>query len=68
MNEIIARDDKDLHVALWLMGLSYLRYALKGDRDSRTLFDQEREELRLCTWFATLLEQFIPPAATAVSN
>jgi hypothetical protein len=62
------RGDQDLPHALWLMRLSYLRYALKIDGDPRKLLDQECEDLRLGTPFASLLAQFIPVAATPVSN
>ncbi len=54
--------------ALWLMRLSYLRYALKVDLNPGKLFEQEREELSLSPRLASLLTQFIPVMATAVSK
>src|SRR2546421_2768985 len=37
------RSEEDLSHALWLMRLSYLRYALKTTSDPRKLFEQESE-------------------------
>ncbi len=39
------RKEEDLKHALWLMRLSYLRYALKTAADPRGLFEKETEEL-----------------------
>ena len=52
--------EQDIAHALWLMRLSYLRYALKEATDPRRLFEQESEELRLSPRFKSLLEPFIP--------
>jgi hypothetical protein len=41
------RSKEDLGHALWLMRLSYLRYALKVAIDPRQLFEQESEYLHL---------------------
>jgi Family of unknown function (DUF5519) len=54
------RRDADLKHALWLMRLSYLRYALKTADDPRGLFEQESEELGLSPEFKSLLEPFVP--------
>jgi Family of unknown function (DUF5519) len=54
------RSDQDLKHALWLMRLSYLRYALKADADPRTLLGQLREELCLSPQLASLLERYVP--------
>jgi hypothetical protein len=54
------RGEKDLIHALWLMRLSYLRYALKTSTDPQKLFEQESEELRLSPRFKSLLEPFVP--------
>jgi len=54
------RSDKDFHHAVWLMRLSYLRYALKKASDPRSLFERESEELRLTARFKALLEKFVP--------
>ena len=62
------RTEQDLKHAVWLMRLSYVRYALKTDTDPRSLFEQESEKLHLSPRFAPLLAQFIGVAATAASN
>ena len=54
------RSEKDLSHALWLMRVSYLRYALKTSTDPRKLFERESEELRLNPRFKSLLEPFVP--------
>ena len=61
------RREQDIAHALWLMRLSYLRYALKEAKDPRSLFERECEELRLDPSFKSLLEQFIPKSTRAVS-
>jgi hypothetical protein len=57
------RSENDLKRALWLMRLSYLRYALKTASDPRGLLQQESEELRLSPQFKSLLEPFVPRTA-----
>jgi Family of unknown function (DUF5519) len=57
------RSEDDLKQALWLMRLSYLRYALKIAADPRRLFEQETEELHLSSQFKSLLEPFVPAMA-----
>ena len=59
------RSEKDIAHALWLMRLSYLRYALKEATDQRKLFEQESEELRLNSRFKSLLEVFLPKDSRA---
>ena len=61
------RGEEDLSHALWLMRLSYLRYALKTSTDPQKLFEQESEELNLSPKFKLLLEPFMPKTATYVS-
>jgi hypothetical protein len=61
------RSEQDISHALWLMRLSYLRYALKEATDPRRLFEQESEELRLSPLFKSLLEPFVPKNAAALS-
>jgi hypothetical protein len=61
------RGKKDLSQALWLMRLSYLRYALKTSTDPKKLFEQESEELRLSPRFKSLFEPFMPKTANHVS-
>jgi hypothetical protein len=60
------RSDADLKHTLWLMRLSYLRYALKTASDPRRLFEQESEELHLSPRFKSLLEAFVPRVAGPV--
>ncbi len=63
------RGEQDAAHALWLLRLSYLRYALKAVPDPRKRFHEESERLRLSPWLKTLLERFVPqrkdPAAGA---
>src|SRR4030081_3488585 len=40
------RSEDDFKHAMWLMRLSYLRYALKTAAEPRSLLDQQSEELR----------------------
>jgi hypothetical protein len=58
------RCDKDLQHALWLMRLSYFRYALKAAADPRELFAEATRELQLTARFKSLLEQFVPLSKT----
>src|SRR6266404_3503593 len=61
------RNEEDLKHALWLMRLSYLRYALKKSADPRKVFAQESEQLRLRPQFKSLLEPFVPKTANHVA-
>jgi hypothetical protein len=54
------RSGKDLQQAVWLMRLSYFRYALKTASDPREMFEEARRELQLTARFESLLEQFVP--------
>jgi hypothetical protein len=54
------RSGKDLEHAVWLMRLSYFRYALKAAADPRELFAEASQELQLTARFQSLLEQFVP--------
>jgi hypothetical protein len=54
------RKEEDLKRALWLMGLSYLRYALKTASDARGLLERESDQLHLSPRFKSLLEPFVP--------
>jgi hypothetical protein len=60
------RSEEDFKHALWLMRLSYLRYALKAAADARKLFEQESEALHLSPGFKSLLEKFAPSDANRV--
>lgn len=61
------RSEDDLKHSVWLMRLSYLRYALKTANDPRGLLEQESEELHLSANFRSLLEPFVPKTAKQVS-
>jgi hypothetical protein len=52
--------EDDLKHALWLMRLSYLRYALKTSADPRSLLELESTKLSLNSQFKPLLEAFVP--------
>lgn len=63
-----ARDEQDLAHALWLLRLSYLRYALKNAEDPRGLLEHEAEALQLTSKFRTLLEPFVSRATRAANE
>jgi len=54
------RNNRDLQHAVWLMRLSYSRYAVKAAPDPRELFAEVGQELQLTLRFKALLEQFVP--------
>jgi hypothetical protein len=54
------RSEKDLQHAVWLMRLSYFRYALKSALDPWKMSTEANEELQLTGRFKSLLEGFIP--------
>jgi hypothetical protein len=60
------RDEKGLQHALWLMRLSYLRYALRQSDDPQALFETESKALSLNPRFVDLLAKFLPVNARAV--
>jgi hypothetical protein len=60
------RSEQDLPHVLWLMRLSYLRYALKTATDPHQLLEQESEQLHLNPRFKSLLEPFLPLASRQV--
>jgi hypothetical protein len=59
------RTDEDLRHAIWLMRLSYLRYALKTTDNPRGFLEQETEGLHLSLQFRSLLEPFVPRVSVA---
>lgn len=61
------RGEGDLRQALWLMRLSYLRYALKTASDSRGMLEHESEELGLSLHLRSLLQQHLPTKAESVT-
>jgi hypothetical protein len=58
--------EEDLSHALWLMQLSYLRYALKKASDPQRLFEQESERLHWSPRFKSLLQPFVPKTSNQV--
>ena len=54
------QSEKDLQHAVWLMRLSYFRYALKTVCDPREMFAEAIRELKLNAQSISLLEQFVP--------
>jgi hypothetical protein len=61
------RNDEDLQHAVWLMRMSYLRYALKSASDPRKMFEREIEQLHGSHRFRSLLESFVPKTAERVA-
>ena len=57
------RTDDDLQHAIWLLQLSYLRYALKTAVSSNELFEKESAKLLLSARLKSLLQPFIRPSA-----
>jgi Family of unknown function (DUF5519) len=57
------RSDRDVQHAVWLMRLSYFRYALKAAADPAELLAEAKEELQLSHRFEILLRQFLPAAS-----
>jgi Family of unknown function (DUF5519) len=61
------RSEEDLQHAVWLMRMSYIRYALKSASDPRKMFERESGELDLSLRFRSLLEPFVPKTADQVA-
>ena len=61
-----ARSEDDLKHALWLMRLSYVRYALKTSADPLRLLENETQDLHLSPEFKSLLELFAPETANHI--
>lgn len=59
--------ERDLKHALWLMRLSYLRYALKTDENPRNFFERETSDLHLGPRLKLLLASLIPSGPSSVS-
>jgi Luciferase len=57
------RKEGSLKHALWLLRISYLRYALKKSDAPEALFEQEAEHLGLSERFRSLLSPFVRPRA-----
>jgi len=54
------RGDRDVDRAVWLMRLSYLRYALKSATSPSELIESEAERLHLSPDLVAILSRFIP--------
>jgi hypothetical protein len=54
------RTESDIHDAIGLLRISYLRYALKAASDPHELLKQESKSLHLSPRFISLLEIFAP--------
>jgi hypothetical protein len=59
------RDAAGVAHALWLLRLSYLRYALKAVPDPHKRFEEESERLRLSSRLRCALQRFVPHARKA---
>jgi len=59
-----ARNEQDLQHALWLMRLSYLRYALKTAPDPRELLEHESRSLPLTPRFRALFDNLVAARMT----
>lgn len=59
------RTGDDLQHAVWLLRLSYVRYALKTDVNPREMAEREADKLGLNARFRLLLQTFIRPSAAA---
>jgi hypothetical protein len=57
------RRDSDVEHAVWLMRLSYLRYALKSATNPSELLETEAERLHLSPDLVAILSRFIPAGA-----
>jgi len=61
------RSEEDFQHAVWLMRMSYIRYALKSASDPRKMFEREIGESHLSLRFRSLLEPFVPKTAEHVA-
>ena len=62
------RSEEDFSHAVWLLRLSYLRYAMKAAPDPRELLDRQSQELDLSPHIRSLLKALLPVKATRVSS
>jgi hypothetical protein len=62
------RSEENLEHALWLMRISYLRYALKMAERPEELLDKEAEALHLSSRFKSLLKPFARRVANQASS
>jgi hypothetical protein len=61
------RGEGELQHALWLMRLSYLRYALKTASDPSGMLERESAELGLSPHLRSLLQQHLPTKVESVT-
>ena len=54
------RGEEDFNHAVWLMRLSYLRYALKSAADPQRLLEEYGEKLQLTARLKSLFELLVP--------
>ncbi|HEV2135257.1 MAG TPA: luciferase family protein [Terracidiphilus sp.] len=57
------REDADVARAIWLLRLSYLRYALKTAGNAERVLAEELERLELSPALTALMRQFLPRKA-----
>src|SRR6202035_5697459 len=62
------RSEENFKHAVWLLRLSYLRYAMKAAPDPRELLDRQSQELDLSPHFRSLLKALLTATATRVSS
>ena len=60
--------DSDVEHAVWLMRLSYLRYALKSANSPSELLETEAQRLHFGPDLIAILSRFIPAAAAPVER
>jgi hypothetical protein len=63
----VSRADQLPH-AIWLMRLSYARYAIKKSEDGQRMFEQESARMELREPFRSLLQKFVRPAAPGAAS
>ena|SRR5579864_3085843 len=57
--------DSDIDHAIWLMRLSYLRYALKRASDPQSTLARHAAAMRLTPRYQALIEEFFPKSQAA---
>lgn len=61
------RGEEDVQHAIWLMRLSYLRYALKSAAEPCQLLETESQRYSVGPVLGSMLSRFIPPNTTKES-
>jgi hypothetical protein len=61
-------NEADLRHAIWLMRLSYARYAIKKADDPRRVFAEESRRLALGEPFVSMLRRFVPETSELASD